>query len=281
MQTVMWFLASSLCISGGPWRWFWCYRGRWKLPELWNGSGAAGKPVSAPGGRGVPSTELRFISKREAKQKELHKHIYIYLVTLAVPGRCWQEIRQAENTTAPGERIPAFLPCPLRSPGSSPWENEAGGTGMGDTAPLGARYRQRECQEHRLQGQHGQNWACWRKTKPEGLRLRKPIATCGFRALQLGQDSVWGQGWWSLAGRDPPGVSLHLQSRWFLVSSKPGRHSQAMPPLGVSRQMWAQPWFLFMQFIPSEERRKQREVPKAQRHLWPRHPADKPGPNHR
>lgn len=33
-----------------------------------------------------------------------------------------------------------------------------------------------------------------------------------------------------------PGSS-HLQSRWFLVSSKPGRHSQAMPPLGVSRQM--------------------------------------------
>lgn len=45
---------------------------------------------------------------------------------------------------------------------------------------------------------------------------------------------------------------LRLQSRWFLVSSKPGRHSQAMPPLGVSRQMWAQPWFLFMQFIPSK-----------------------------
>lgn len=33
-----------------------------------------------------------------------------------------------------------------------------------------------------------------------------------------------------------PGIS-HLQSRWFLVSSKPGRHSQAIPPLGVSRQM--------------------------------------------
>lgn len=49
-----------------------------------------------------------------------------------------------------------------------------------------------------------------------------------------------------------PHVS-HLQSRWFLVSSKPGRHSQAMPPFGVSRQMWAQPWFLFMQFIPSKK----------------------------
>lgn len=32
-------------------------------------------------------------------------------------------------------------------------------------------------------------------------------------------------------------VISHLQSRWFLVSSKPGRHSQAIPPLGVSRQM--------------------------------------------
>lgn len=52
----------------------------------------------------------------------------------------------------------------------------------------------------------------------------------------------------------PPAIPIisHLQSRWFLVSSKPGRHSQAIPPLGVSRQMWAQPWFLFMQFIPSK-----------------------------
>lgn len=50
--------------------------------------------------------------------------------------------------------------------------------------------------------------------------------------------------------------SLHLQSRWFLVSSKPGRHSQAMPPLGVSRQMWAQPWFLFMQFMPSKREKE-------------------------
>lgn len=50
-----------------------------------------------------------------------------------------------------------------------------------------------------------------------------------------------------------PSRVSHLQSRWFLVSSKPGRHSQAMPPLGVSRQMWAQPWFLFMQFIPSKK----------------------------
>lgn len=50
-----------------------------------------------------------------------------------------------------------------------------------------------------------------------------------------------------------PSQISHLQSRWFLVSSKPGRHSQAMPPLGVSRQMWAQPWFLFMQFIPSKK----------------------------
>lgn len=58
--------------------------------------------------------------------------------------------------------------------------------------------------------------------------------------------------------------SLHLQSRWFLVSSKPGRHSQAMPPLGVSRQMWAQPWFLFMQFIPSK---REKEAKKSSRSL--------------
>ena len=57
--------------------------------------------------------------------------------------------------------------------------------------------------------------------------------------------------------------SLRLQSRWFLVSSKPGRHSQAMPPLGVSRQMWAQPWFLFMQFIPSKREKKAKKSSKS------------------
>lgn len=59
--------------------------------------------------------------------------------------------------------------------------------------------------------------------------------------------------------------SLHLQSRWFLVSSKPGRHSQAMPPLGVSRQMWAQPWFLFMQFMPSK---REKEAKKCSKTCW-------------
>lgn len=59
--------------------------------------------------------------------------------------------------------------------------------------------------------------------------------------------------------------SLHLQSRWFLVSSKPGRHSQAMPPLGVSRQMWAQPWFLFMQFMPSK---REKEAKKCSKSCW-------------
>lgn len=74
----------------------------------------------------------------------------------------------------------------------------------------------------------------------------------------------------------PRGCSLRLQSRWFLVSSKPGRHSQAMPPLGVSRQMWAQPWFLFMQFIPSKKREgskgKLQKVagtdPRQQKDIW-------------
>lgn len=37
-----------------------------------------------------------------------------------------------------------------------------------------------------------------------------------------------------------------------------------MPPLGVSRQIWAQPWFLFMQFIPS---RKEKEAKKSSKSL--------------
>lgn len=50
-------------------------------------------------------------------------------------------------------------------------------------------------------------------------------------------------------------IYLHLQSFWFLASSKPGLHSQATPPLGVSRQMCAHPWSLFIQFIPSVKKR--------------------------
>lgn len=49
-------------------------------------------------------------------------------------------------------------------------------------------------------------------------------------------------------------IYLRVQSFWFWARSKPGRQSQATPPLGVSRQMWAQPWSLFMQFIPSGKR---------------------------
>ena len=49
-------------------------------------------------------------------------------------------------------------------------------------------------------------------------------------------------------------IYLRVQSFWFWARSKPGLQSQATPPLGVSRQMWAQPWSLFMQFIPSGKR---------------------------
>lgn len=55
-------------------------------------------------------------------------------------------------------------------------------------------------------------------------------------------------------------IYLHLQSFWFLASSKPGLHSQATPPLGVSRQMCAHPWSLFIQFIPSVRKKKEREM---------------------
>lgn len=51
---------------------------------------------------------------------------------------------------------------------------------------------------------------------------------------------------------------LHVQSLWFFAISKPGRHSQATPTFGVSRQIWAQPWSLFMQFMPSVK--KQRNI---------------------
>lgn len=47
-----------------------------------------------------------------------------------------------------------------------------------------------------------------------------------------------------------------MQLLWFLDSSNPGRHSQATPPLGVSLQMWAQPWSLFMQLMPSAKQDK-------------------------
>ena len=49
-------------------------------------------------------------------------------------------------------------------------------------------------------------------------------------------------------------IYLRVQSFWFWARSKPGLQSQATPPLGVSRQMGAQPWSLFMQFIPSGKR---------------------------
>lgn len=57
-------------------------------------------------------------------------------------------------------------------------------------------------------------------------------------------------------GMSDPFASIYLrvQSFWFWARSKPGLQSQATPPLGVSRQMWAQPWSLFMQFIPSGKR---------------------------
>ncbi len=48
---------------------------------------------------------------------------------------------------------------------------------------------------------------------------------------------------------------VQMQPRWFLANSKPGRHSQATPPLGVSLQMWAQPCSLFMQLRPSVKKR--------------------------
>lgn len=55
-----------------------------------------------------------------------------------------------------------------------------------------------------------------------------------------------------------------MQSRWFSASSNPGRHSHATPPLGVSLQIWAQPWSLFIQFIPSAKRKT---VTKTERNL--------------
>lgn len=59
-------------------------------------------------------------------------------------------------------------------------------------------------------------------------------------------------------GTSDPSAPIYLraQSFWFGARSKPGLQSQATPPLGVSRQMWAQPWSLFMQFMPSEERQR-------------------------
>ena len=51
-----------------------------------------------------------------------------------------------------------------------------------------------------------------------------------------------------------------MQLLWFLDSSNPGRHSQATPPLGVSLQMWAQPWSLFMQLMPSAKQDKCKSI---------------------
>lgn len=64
---------------------------------------------------------------------------------------------------------------------------------------------------------------------------------------------AWGRG---------PSASIYLraQSFWFWARSKPGLQSQATPPLGVSRQMWAQPWSLFMQFMPSGRKTDKRGV---------------------
>ncbi|TNN46748.1 hypothetical protein EYF80_043033 [Liparis tanakae] len=57
--------------------------------------------------------------------------------------------------------------------------------------------------------------------------------------------------------------------------SKPGRHSHDTPPLpGASLQMWAQPWSLFMQFIPSVEgtRTQERELRTPERKRYETHP---------
>lgn len=138
-----------------------------------------------------------------------------------MPARFWQEITRAESTLCPGERIPALPLCQSHSLcSSSSWENKAGVTwieGAAHTVPIQA-------------------------------------ARDGIRALQQGWGGSVPLEQSRRVGLGSPSLmhSLRLQSRWFLVSSKPGRHSQAMPPLGVSRQMWAQPWFLFMQFIPSK-----------------------------
>lgn len=51
-----------------------------------------------------------------------------------------------------------------------------------------------------------------------------------------------------------------MQLLWFLDSSNPGRHSQATPPLGVSLQIWAQPWSLFMQLMPSAKQDKRKSI---------------------
>lgn len=51
-----------------------------------------------------------------------------------------------------------------------------------------------------------------------------------------------------------------MQLLWFLDSSNPGRHSQATPPLGVSLQMWAQPWSLFMQLMPSVKQERYKSI---------------------
>lgn len=51
-----------------------------------------------------------------------------------------------------------------------------------------------------------------------------------------------------------------MQLLWFLDSSNPGRHSQATPPLGVSLQMWAQPWSLFMQLMPSVKQERNKSI---------------------
>lgn len=53
-------------------------------------------------------------------------------------------------------------------------------------------------------------------------------------------------------------IHLRVQSFWLGARSKPGLQSQATPPLGVSLQMWAQPWSLFMQFMPSGKRDRTR-----------------------
>lgn len=114
--------------------------------------------------------------------------------------------------------------------------------------------------------QQRQSWACWRKMKPEGCRLHKSTSTRGSGLCSRARRGLYyGDKVKSPCEAVSPSLepSLRLQSRWFLVSSKPGRHSQAMPPLGVSRQMWAQPWFLFMQFIPSKRQKEAKKSSKS------------------
>lgn len=78
---------------------------------------------------------------------------------------------------------------------------------------------------------------------------------------------MWPRLW--CAGIWPLGHS-HLQSL-SLTSWKPGRHSQVMPPFAVSWQIWAQPWFLSMQFSPSGWRERERDALQSLKLITLRH----------